>query len=208
MTTLYKLTDFKGNTQNDTHWDVGVSHSHKKCDKPKLCSRDVFHAYTNLNLAFLMNPNGADIKDPLVWECEGKVVVKDYGKVGCFKLTITKKLRTPKWVLDADTAHYVQVAFAILCAESVLKIYEDKYPKDDRPHKAIEAAKEYLQHPSKDAAYAAADAAHAAAYAAAYAAADAADAAHAAAHAAADAAHAAAYDIDFGSLADEAVRMA
>ena len=77
--------------------------------------------------------------------------------------------------------------FAILCAESVLKYFEDKYPDDDRPRKAIEAAKEYLK--TKLAAYAAADAADAA-YAA-YAAADAADAARAA-YAAAGAAYAAA----------------
>lgn len=34
---------------------------------------------------------------------------------------------------------------AILCAESVLHIYEDKYPNDDRPRKAIQAAKDYLK---------------------------------------------------------------
>jgi hypothetical protein len=72
-------------------------------------------------------------------------------------------------------------------AEDVLPIFEAKYPKDQRPRKAIEAARKLGS--SADAAYAAADAAAAAA---AYAAADAAYAAAAAA-AAADAAYAAAY---------------
>jgi hypothetical protein len=69
------------------------------------------------------------------------------------------------------------VALAIYAAELVIDIFEKKYPHDDRPRKAIDAAKKWLKKPSADAAYAAHAAAHAAAYAA-----DA--AAHAAAHAA------------------------
>ena len=67
-------------------------------------------------------------------------------------------------------------AYAIYAAEQVLEIFEAKYPEDDRPRKAIEAAKAYLKDKTpenKNAAYAAAYAAYAAA-----------DAAHAAAHAA------------------------
>ena len=86
---------------------------------------------------------------------------------------------------------------AIFAAESVLHIFETKYPDDKRPRKAIEAAKAYVTgdinreelreacraaYAAADAAYAAADAAYAAyAAAAAYAADDAAaDAAYAA----------------------------
>jgi hypothetical protein len=90
------------------------------------------------------------------------------------------------------------VEYAIYAAEQVLSIYEDKYPKDDRPRKAIEAAKGYLA--GRGTAHTAARAAYAAAYAAraacaAYAAAYAARAAYAAAYAAraACAAYAAAY---------------
>jgi hypothetical protein len=179
MTTLFKLTNQSGDTQNATHWGVGVTHKTEKCENPQLCSKDVFHAYTNKNLAFLLNPTGANINDPLVWECEGEIAVKDYGKVGCFSLTITKKLKPPKWTKDDKSTHLVRVAFAILCAESVIKVYEDKYPNDDRPRKAIEAAKKYIKKPSRSAAHAAADAA----------------------------AHAAADEIDFGMLADRAVEM-
>jgi hypothetical protein len=72
------------------------------------------------------------------------------------------------------------VEIAIFLAELVLNVFEDKYPKDDRPRKAIEAAKEYLKTKTPAAA---ATAAATAAYAAAYAAA-AATAAYAAAYAA------------------------
>lgn len=82
------------------------------------------------------------------------------------------------WCLRATTedSKSVSVSFSIFCAESVLPIWEKHYPNDDRPRKAIEAAK------SGDAAYAASCAAYAA-YTASRAA-DVADAARAAAHAA------------------------
>jgi len=86
-----------------------------------------------------------------------------------------------------------RVEIAIYCADRVIDIFEDKYPNDDRPRKAINAAKTWLKEPTEEnrsaanAADAAANAAAYAAYAAAYAA-YAADAAYAAAYAAADAA--------------------
>jgi hypothetical protein len=56
--------------------------------------------------------------------------------------------------------------FAVYCAEYVLPIFEKEYPKDDRPRKAIEAAKKVIDNDSLenrsaayDASYFAADAA-------------------------------------------------
>ena len=114
------------------------------------------------------------------------------------------------WLIVRFMSHEQKVQYAIFAAEQVIDIYEKKYPNDDRPRKAIEAAKNYLKDKSlknKKAAYAAAaaDAAAAAraaaARAAAAAAAAAADAAAYAADAAADAAV-----IDFPALADQAVK--
>jgi hypothetical protein len=68
------------------------------------------------------------------------------------------------------------VLIAIKCAKIVLHLFEEKYPNDDRPRKAILAAEKYLETHNANAAYAA--------YTAAYAA----NAADAAANAAADAA--------------------
>mgnify|MGYP006921344668 FL=1 len=103
---------------------------------------------------------------------------------------------------------------AIELAKSVLSIYENKYPEDYRPRKAIESAKSYLEGKItkeeliefRKAAYAAAAAAYAAAAyadadAAAAAAADAAYAAYAAAAAAAYAAADAAADADAAAAA-------
>ena len=68
--------------------------------------------------------------------------------------------------------------FAADCAEHVLYLFEEKYPDDDRPRKAIQSARDFANdsisahatNAAANAAYAAANAAHAAANAAAYAA--------------------------------------
>ena len=225
---LYKLTNKNGCTQGNTQWGIGVTHELKATEKPRLCTKDVLHAYKNINLALLLNPNNANISNPKIWEAEGKIVVEDYGKVGCFKLTTTKELSCPDWYIDDKKRRRVQVQFAVLCAESVLHIYENQYPDDNRPRKAIEAAQNYLKKPSNaaaKAANAAAKAANAAAKAAKAAyeaakAAKAANAAYAANAAAYEAAYEAAYaakaanaaneanvEIDFCALADQAVKM-
>ena len=63
----------------------------------------------------------------------------------------------------------LSVFLAIGLAEKALPVWEEKYPEDSRPRKAIEAAKEWLKNPSDVhavAAASAASAAHAAASAA------------------------------------------
>jgi len=116
------------------------------------------------------------------------------------------KLERGDWWLWLASAYKVEldkprlVTFAADCAERALPKFEDRYPDDARPRKAIEAARACVTCPSPEtraAAYAA-SAVGAAAYAAdaAARATDAADAAAYAAHAAdaaAYAAHAAAY---------------
>jgi hypothetical protein len=201
---LFKLTDQEGYTRrgnsNQVKWADGHAVVCTSKRNPHLCTNDVVHGYKNSNLALLLNPQHADIRNPLLWEAEGEIVAEDWGKIGCFSLTTIGKLPIPEWYADEKKRKMVCVAFAILCAEAVLQYFEKDYPADDRPRKAIEAAREYLQNPTvRAAADAAADAARAAdaaadAAAAAYAAARAADAAAdaaAAAYAAARAADAA-----------------
>ena len=77
-----------------------------------------------------------------------------------------------------------KISLAIQCAEKVLFIFEEKYPEDKRPRKAIEAAKKYLADPTGENEATAADAADAANDAAFYADDDANDAAFYAATAA------------------------
>jgi hypothetical protein len=124
-----------------------------------------------------------------VAEARGEIVA-DTDKSACEQIRLTRLVGT--------FTREIAVTFAADCAERVLPIFEARFPDDDRPRKAIEAARSSDAY-ANAAAYAAnaaaayaanaAHAAHAAHAAGAYAADAAAYAAYAAAHAA-DAAYA------------------
>jgi hypothetical protein len=110
-----------------------------------------------------------------------------------------KKYQWLNWLLVRLMDQKQRIAYAVLAAESVLNLFEEKHPNDQRPRRAIAVAKAYLKNPCEEtkkaarvAAYAARDAAYAARDAAAYAAARAARAAADAAYTAFSAAFAAA----------------
>ncbi|AZF89938.1 hypothetical protein [Methanosarcina virus MetMV] len=68
------------------------------------------------------------------------------------------------WLIVRLMNHKQKIAYAIYAAEQVISIYKLKYPDDNRPQKAIDAAKKFLSDTStknKDTADAAADAVHA-----------------------------------------------
>ncbi len=101
--------------------------------------------------------------------------------------TEEEHLNWANWLLVRIMKRKQCLAYAIFAAEQVIKIYEKKYPKDNRHREAIEAAKKVLKNDTKEnrtGAYAAAYAADAATYVG-YAAANAAYAAANAAYAAA-----------------------
>lgn len=91
------------------------------------------------------------------------------------KLIAADKLDWANWAMARLLGKRDRIRYAIYAAEKVLAIHEQKYPTDDRPRKAIEAAKNYLESPTEKNRAAAAAYAYAAA-------ASAASAAHAAAH--------------------------
>ena len=129
---------------------------------------------------------------------EGVEFVQENGFIGMeakdfiLKLIEHKKLDWANWLSVRVLNKLDKVRYAVYAAEQVIDIYEKKYTNDDRPRKAIEAAKNYIENPSRENAYTAAHAsiasANAADAAAASAAASAADAAASAA-CAADAAY-------------------
>ena len=83
--------------------------------------------------------------------------IKGDNKVTCERMRI---IRAWKWEKEDS------VALAIFAARLCLKDFEDVYPEDDRPRKAIEAAENDQQNPS-DAARSAAESARSAAWSAA-----------------------------------------
>ena len=99
--------------------------------------------------------------------------------IALVKKTMKKKMDWANWLVVRLMTHDQQIRYAIFAAEKVIDIYEKKYPLDNRPRKAIEAAKKYLGDKTEQNKKAAASAASAA-----YAASSAAYAAYAAAYAA------------------------
>ena len=95
------------------------------------------------------------------------------------------------------------VQYAADCATHVLPIFEKKYPKDDRPRKAIQAARKWARSPSEKSAYAASAASYASSAAASYAS-SAASAAYDASAAASAAAYAASAAYDASAYAASA----
>ena len=134
---------------------------------------------------------------------EGVEFVQENGFIGMeakdfiLKLIEHKKLDWANWLSVRVLNKLDKVRYAVYAAEQVIDIYEKKYTNDDRPRKAIEAAKNYIENPSRENAADAADSAADAAAAAAASAADAADAASAS-----DSAFAAACAADAAYYAD------
>ena len=167
-----------------------------------------------------LNKNNACLEG--IEYCEEKRLIGLPAEEFIEKLIEAKKLDWANWLVAHSLGKIDKVRYAVFAAESVLPIYEENYQNDDRPRKAIEAAKTYIGDPcthTARAAHAATAAAHAAAYAvcvaadAAYAAIDAADAAYAAATAAraayaADAANDAARAARAARAANDAARAA
>jgi hypothetical protein len=224
---LYKLTDQDNFTKKHTHWEIGKTNAVAQENRvPLLCTVGVLHAYRSVELGLILNSFHEKITHPNIYDCEGKIAVEDYEKVGCYELTPTKKKRIPCWYNNKAIFSDVCIQFSVLCAELVVEIYNKRSPDDNRPQAAIDAAKKYLQKKTPDAAACYAAAAVAASYAAVaariahYDAGRAADAAVAAQYAAvaADDAQYAAYaahyaarasdtKIDFDTLAKKAVKM-
>ena len=181
----YKLTKQDMTTHGGFKWEIGKAYTTH--GEGELCSDGWLHFYSSPLLAILLNPIHADIENPRLFlaECGGKTK-NDHGlKIGHTEARLIEELPTP---IITKTQ---RVAFSILCAQ---KIYREPVwaawaaawlagKREARAGEAAEAAAE-----------AAARAAERAAEAAAWAAARA-------------AARAGSQEIDFGKLADQAVKM-
>jgi hypothetical protein len=115
-TRLYKLTTQDGRTRagetNETVWGVGVTH--RGTGEGNLCGPGYIHAYENALLAVFLNPCHANIADPILWEGEGEIALRDHGlKVGCVEFTTLRQIPLPAVTTEQ------RVRFAILCARAV-----------------------------------------------------------------------------------------
>jgi len=159
-----------------------------------------------ITLKFLKNKEAC--QDGIDWVVENKLIgLKDSEMIK--DLMKADKLDWANWLIVRCMNYKQYVSYAVYAAESVLDIYEKKYPNDKRPREAIEAAKLCIKNPSKKnkvAASAAYSASAYSAYSAAYSASSASSAAFSAsssassaAFSASSAAYSAAYSAAFSA---------
>ena len=145
---LYKLTDANHTTRGRMSWSAGVTNSVTPRDDPRLCTGDVIHAYTDPDLAQLLNLIHGNHHPPVLWDATGEVVVDDWGKVGVFSLTLGEQRSLPSWFVNHHARRLVGVAFGALCARAGRQTFAAYDPRDLRVASAIRAALNYV-----DAAY-------------------------------------------------------
>ena len=140
MSKLYKITDcnfMSGHRYIPTKWGENVTHEVKGTGS--LCTDGWIHAYTSPIHALIFNCIHANIRDPLLWECEGKIGINDGTKVGCKKLTTIKQVEFPEITLEQ------RIALAILCVREVCRDpkfieWSDKYLSgEDRTRESARA---------------------------------------------------------------------
>jgi len=66
----------------------------------------------------------------------------------------SKKLFWGNWMIVRLMNFPQKIQYAVFAAEQVLNIFEEEYPDDDRPRKAIEVARNYLKNPNEGDAHA------------------------------------------------------
>jgi len=100
-------------THNGFQWELGKWY--ETSGKGELCTEGWLHCYRNKDMAVLINPAHADIKNPRLFVGEGKGKVKNDGylKSGFSEMRLTKEIKLPEWTLTQ------KIAFAILCALEV-----------------------------------------------------------------------------------------
>ena len=169
MKTLYKLTNAKMQTHNQTQWVLG---EWRKTDGAgDLCGPGWLHAYADPLLAVLLNHAHANFNPGTMrlFKAAGRGKFKnDRGlKCGVTELRIVEEITVPVVTVDQ------KIAFGILCTT---RVYKDKAWRvwargwlsgRDRSYAAADTAANAAYAAAANAAYAAANAANAAAYAAA-----------------------------------------
>ena len=111
-----------------------------------------------------LEENNACMESREMWQTEKMKSIDSIRLVK--KLMVEDRFQWANWLIVRLMTHEQKIQYTIFAAEQVIEIYEKKYPSDNRPRKAIEAARKYIAEPSEENKIAAYAAANAAAYAA------------------------------------------
>jgi hypothetical protein len=79
---------------------------------------------------------------------------KEFELIGDIKKIVNKLIKLDRlndacWLITSYMNKMQRIEYAIFSAKQVLHIFEEKYPDDNRPRKAIEATEKYLKSPTK-----------------------------------------------------------
>lgn len=177
---VYKLTDKRNQTYNNTQWGPGVTHTATGEGKD-LCTNAVIHFYRTPAIAVLANPIHANFDECNLWEAEvneGDIVAEDALNGGARSLTTIRQIEAPVITMEQRIKWGILAVEEVYHAKKWNKWAEDWLSGKDRTEDSARAA--YAA--ASDSARAACAAAHAAGAAyAAYAAYATCAAAHAAA---------------------------
>ena len=114
---VYKLTDEKDRTKNETQWGGNVTH--ETDGTGDLCGPGWLHAYSDPLVAVLHNSihGNFDLGAAHMWECRtGRRIKNDRGlKLRTTKLTTLTRVEMPA----VSTVN--RIAYGILCAKEVCK---------------------------------------------------------------------------------------
>jgi len=96
----YKLTTKTMRTRNNCQWKLGIWK--ETSGAGPLCTNGWLHAYTDPNVAVLLNPIHAQVKESRLFQAEGMGLKEiDFGrKVGYTKLRLVKELSVPEVTAD------------------------------------------------------------------------------------------------------------
>ena len=115
---ICKLTPQDWTTYGGCKWVPGVTNT-APGDGP-LCSKAWAHGYENPLVAVFMNPIHANIADPVLWECEGEIGIREGQlRCGCTSLTTLRIIPTPIMTIEQ------RVRGAIAC--SLVRYREASY---------------------------------------------------------------------------------
>ena len=141
---LYKLTDQNFLTFNKTLWGENITHDLGKFTgdrKLVLCTKDVIHTYTHPLQAIFFQPIHGAIKNPILWEAEGDIIISDYTKVGVRKLTTIKQIFLPILTLEEKIEIGIRCTLKIYTAACFITWAKDWLSGKDRSKKSARTAK-------------------------------------------------------------------
>jgi hypothetical protein len=166
--TLYKLTDEKFQTHNQTQWGEGIEHT--TSGTGEMCSRGWLHAYADPYLAVVFNPVHANFANPVLWEAEGEIGKTDGLKVGTTRLKTVRQIELPLVSTNARVRFAIYAVLEVYTESSFVEWTQTWLMGKDRGSVAAIAAKESADKSNQastrtvaSGSYAAARAAHAAA---------------------------------------------